>query len=117
MKRMLGSMILFAVGCGPSYDRTEIDSVSQSDLPGIVNPVEIRVPIGGVTTARVAPYNTDDDEMGGNVVSQDASVLEVDRTTAANVYAFLGVRVGTTRVILYADGAAVGAITATVVDQ
>ena len=117
MKRLGLLMLLLAAACGPDYSRTEIDNVSQSDLPGTVGGNEIRIPIGGVTTARVAPYNTDDEDMRGDVVSEDPSVLEIDKTTATNVYAFMGIRPGTTRVFLYADGQLVAAIPASVVDQ
>ena len=113
----LAALLGLAVGCGPNYDRVEIDHVSLSDLPGEVSQREIRIPVGGVTTARVTAYDTNDSGMLGDVVSDDPSVLAVERTTATNGYAFIGTKLGATRVRVYADGILVVAIPALVVDQ
>lgn len=109
--------LALVTGCGPDYDRTEISGVSQSDLPGSVEAREIRVAVGGVLTARVTSFDTSDDGMRGEIVSEDPSVLTIERTTSTNVYAFIGARRGATRARVYADGVLVMAIPAYVVDQ
>ena len=103
-----------AAGCVDGYERTDIDRISSSDLPGTISAHTILIPVGGVTTAHVAPFNSDNKPMVGEVVSDNPAVLEINKTSDDKVYAFLGISRGTTKVRLYADDKVVAIVDATV---
>ncbi len=102
--------------CAATYDHTEITQVGSSELTQEASSKTLSIVLGDVLTANVVPYNTDDNPMVGDVSSEDPSVVSVLHT-ATGGYAFLGMSVGTARLTLYADGAPVGGLEATVRTQ
>ncbi len=104
-------------GCAPSYSHTDISQVSTNELPGTVTVPRIQVTQGGIVTAHIAPFNSDEKPMVGDVVSQDRSILEVQRAYGDKNYAFLGIKPGTTHVEFRADGVTVAIIQAEVTAQ
>lgn len=115
---VLGIATIAIGGCVATYDRTDLTSVSQNpELPSTITGRHIQLAVGGVVTAHVAPFNTDDNPMVGDVVSEDTSVLEVSRSFGDRNYAFLGRHAGKTVVELKADGVIVGSIEAEVTEQ
>jgi hypothetical protein len=104
-------------GCQPKYDHTTFDSVGGNQLAARVDTQLISVAEGGVVTAKITPYNTNGVILPADVVSEDATILEVYHATGDHRFAFLGVKQGTTRVQISASGTVVGVIEAQVVAQ
>ena len=102
--------------CAATYDHTEITQVGTSVLTQEASSQALSIVVGDVLTAKIVPFNTDDNPMVGDVSSEDASVVTVLHTETGG-YAFLGASVGTVRLTLYADGAPVGGLEATVSAQ
>ena len=118
MKRLLASFALCALsGCVASYARTDIDSVSFSEVAVSINARGISMPVGVLAKAHIAPLNSDDNPMVGDVRSDDTTIMEVVRAPGEKNYAFLALRPGKTKVILLADGEQVGALEAVVTEQ
>ena len=102
--------------CAATYDHTEITQVGTGTLYQTTSAKSMSVVLGDVLTADVIPFNTDDNPMVGEVTSEDSGVVTVLHTSSGG-YGFLGMSLGTVKLTLYADGAPVGAIEATVVAQ
>lgn len=110
--------LLAVNGCVATYGRTDISMVSGSaELPSTVTGRHISLSVGGVVTAHIGPFNSDDKPMVGDVASEDNNVLEVSRAYGDKNYAFLGKHPGKTTVELKADGVVVALIDAEVLDQ
>ena len=105
---------LLAACGGPTYAHTDIDQVSQSALPASVNVQALEMKVGGLVTAHVVSYNSDNKAMGNTVESDNPGVLEVSTTTNDHQYAFMGISSGTAHVTIRADGDPVVTIAATV---
>lgn len=107
-----------SIACGgPSYSHTDVDNVSQSELPGSINVQKVQVAVGSVTTAHIVTWNDDNEQMVTKVESDNPSVLEVSPAKDDHVFAFLGIGTGTAHVTVRADNAAVLRIDATVTEQ
>lgn len=104
-------------GCTAGYRHTDISQVSTNDLPSAVNQVHIQVTEGSIVTAHIAPFNSDDKPMVGDVQSNDSSTLGVLKAYGDKNYAFLGVKPGKTTVLFLADGETVATIEADVTPQ
>jgi hypothetical protein len=115
----VASLLSLAACGGPSYAHTDIDQVSTSSaLAGqSVNVQQVTILEGGLATAHIVSYNTDNKGMGNSVESDNPAVLEVSSTTSDHVYAFLGISAGNAHVTIRADGDAVVTIVATVQPQ
>lgn len=116
-RRCLALSLATLVGCTASYDRTDIDQVSTDELSSGVSSAKIYVTEGSLVSAHIAPFNSDGHPMVGSVVSDDPAIIEVRVTPKDKVYAFLGVRVGKTRVRFEADGITVQTVEAEVLPQ
>jgi hypothetical protein len=99
--------------CAATYDHTEITEVGNGDLNEEASSQALSIVVGDVLTANVVPFNSDDDPMIGDVRSEDPGIVTVLHT-ATGGYGFLGTSVGTVHLTLYADGAPVGGLEATV---
>jgi hypothetical protein len=99
------SIALFALsGCKASYDHTNISQVGSNELPASVTAQKITLAIGGVVTAHIAPFNSDNNALIGDVQSDDPSIVEVERTTGHDNYALLGIKTGTSSIHILAGG-------------
>ena len=108
--------ILLLPACAATYDHTEITQVGTGTLYQTASAKSMDLELGDVLTADVVPYNTDDNRMVGEVTSADPGVVAVLHTSSGG-YGFLGVSTGTVKLTLYADGAPVGSVEATVYPQ
>jgi hypothetical protein len=104
-------------GCTAGYRHTDISQVSSNELPSTVSAVHIQVTEGSIVTAHIAPFNSDDKPMVGDVQSTDRSMLDVLKAYGDKNYAFLGVKPGKTTVLFLADGETVATIEAEVTPQ
>jgi hypothetical protein len=111
------ALALTTWGCGPSYSYTAFSDVGGNQLPASVTATQISLLVGDVVTAQVAPYDSAGKELPGDVASEDATVLQVYHAIGDRKFAFLGVKAGTTRVDIIANGMPVGSVTATVSAQ
>lgn len=107
---------LFALGCGPDYDRTEISGIVA--LPDAECTRE-RITVRHGTMLKVHIVSKDDgnDEMSNTVSSAQPGILEVAPVISEHDYAFLGVSPGHTEVEVKAEGKTVLIIDAFVVAQ
>jgi hypothetical protein len=108
-----------ATACAPAtYSRTDVSPVSTGDqLPGSISLDHATVPVAGVVVAHIAPFNSDDNPMVGNVVSDDPSTMQVLPAIGDKNYALLGVNTGSTTLRLLADGVVVASVPADVTPQ
>lgn len=114
----LAALALAALsGCTSSYSHTDISTVSSNDLPAQVSALRVAVTQGSIVTAHVAPWNSDEKPMVGDVQSTDAATLQVLHAYGDKNYAFLGVKAGKTTVTFLADGIVVATIQAEVTPQ
>jgi hypothetical protein len=104
-------------GCRSSYSHTDISSVSSNDLPSQVTAFHIAVTQGSVVTAHIAPFNSDEKPMIGDVQSSDPSTLEVLHAYGDKNYAFMGVKPGNASVMFLSDGVVVATIQSEVTTQ
>jgi hypothetical protein len=104
-------------GCTAGYSHTDISQTGTSELPASVSQIGVKVTHGDVLTAHVAPFNSDEKPMVGDVVSDDQTILNVVRAYGDKNYAFLGVKPGRTVVELKADGLTVARLEAEVLAQ
>lgn len=112
------SALACVTGCsGPSYDHTTVTNVSQGDLAGIVSLQTISMPVGAAVRATITPYNDDNKGMGGDVISDGPTVLEVAPGIDSGEYIFMGRAVGTTTVRFLADGQVIAVARAEVTAQ
>lgn len=108
----------FAAGCsGPSYDHTTVTNVSQGDLAATVSLQTISMPVGAAVRATVTPYNDDNKAMGGDVISDGPTVVEVTPGIDSGEFIFMGRTVGTTTVRFLADGQVIAVARAEVTAQ
>jgi hypothetical protein len=91
--------------------------LGHNELSAEVSPRRIQVTHGGVVTAHIAPFNSDNKPMVGDVASDDRTILDVQRAYGDKNYAFLGVKPGKTIVELKADGVTVARIESEVTSQ
>lgn len=117
VRATLLAALLGAAACTASYSHTEINAISSGDLPTTISRQKIQVPVGAIAHAEIRPYNSDNNQMIGEVQSSDPSVLEVIPGIRNDTYAFIGRKAGKATVTLYAGGVAVGDIPADVVEQ
>jgi len=103
-------------GCGPDYDRTEINA-QPSKLGGGVTKSRIEVPLGMVVKAHIVSYDDDEKVMKATFRVADPAILEVAGVVTDSDYAFLGLRPGITQVELRADGDLVLIVDAVVTEQ
>jgi hypothetical protein len=117
----LGASLCLSVlaGCTASYSHTDISTVSPSDPPltSQVTAFSVQVSEGGVVTAHIAPFNSDEKPMVGDVQSDNPSVLKVFRAYGDKNYAFVGLKQGQAHVLFLADGVTVATINAEVSAQ
>jgi hypothetical protein len=106
-----------AAGCTSSYSHTDISTVSTSDLPSQVTAFHVQVTQGAIVTAHIAPFNSDEKPMVGDVQSNDPSTLTVLHAYGDKNYAFLGVKPGKTTVEFLSDGVVVATIQSEVTAQ
>ena len=104
-------------GCTSNYSHTDISTVSTNDLPSQVTAFHISVTQGSIVTAHIAPFNSDEKPMVGDVQSSDPSTIEVLRAYGDKNYAFLGKKAGKTTVMFLSDGITVATIQAEVTAQ
>ncbi len=102
--------------CAATYDHTEITQVGTGTLYQTTSSKSMSIVLGDILTADVVPYNSDDNPMVGEVTSADPSVVTVLHTSSGG-YGFIGMALGTVQLTLYADGAPVGSLEATVTAQ
>ena len=76
-----------------------------------------RRPVGAVLKAHIVSLNSDDENVSGPVRSDDPSIMEVSALTTSDDWAFIGRRVGRTRVVVLVDGSAVMVLDALVTEQ
>jgi hypothetical protein len=112
----LAPLLSLLPACAATYDHTEITQVGAGVLTEQASSQTMSIVLGDVLTADIVPFNTDDNPMVGDVSSEDPTIVTVLHT-ATGGYAFLGTAVGTVRLTLYADGAPVGGLEATVRPQ
>ncbi|MEO8876343.1 MAG: hypothetical protein ABI461_12210 [Polyangiaceae bacterium] len=105
--------IVASTGCSSSYNHEEITEVSTGDLSGTVTLQSINIPVGGITVAKVIPYNSDKNPMIGIVTSDHPEILLVEGAED-NKWAFSGVSVGTATIHFMADGAVIATVVAKV---
>ncbi len=121
MKNILSLAGLFLAAslsaCTASYSHTDISTVSSNDLPSTVTALHIAVTQGSIVTAHIAPFNSDQKPMVGDVQSGDPNTLVALRAYGDKNYAFLGQKVGKTTVMFLADGITVATIEAEVTAQ
>jgi hypothetical protein len=104
-----------AAGCSdPSYERTEVSGVV-SPVGGEISTSRVRVPVGGVVKANIAPWDSDGKLMEADLVSSNPDILAVRRVAGSRDILVLGVRTGTTTVMFMADGQQVHTVQAEVV--
>jgi hypothetical protein len=106
-----------SLGCAPKYKRTVFSQTGGGEVSGSVNAELVSVAVGTVVTAQVAPYDSSDAPIPCEVVSQDATTLQVYHASGDRKFAFLGIKEGSTRVEVHANGITVGVIQAQVVAQ
>jgi hypothetical protein len=115
---LLAAITLLALsGCKPTYDHTTISQVGSNELPATVTPQKITVSVGGVLTAHIQPYNSDNEALTGDVQSDDPGTIEVAHSTVGANFVFLGIKVGTCKLHVLADGLNEATIDAEVIDQ
>lgn len=102
-------------GCAtPRYDHTDIEDVVRPS-GGELSDERLYLPVGSVLTARITSYDENDDVMDTDVLVEDSSILEVHPVFGNSSFAFLGVKPGSTKVSLLADGQVVRTYVGTVV--
>lgn len=107
---------LFALGCGPDYDRTEISG--HVALPSAEATRErITVLHGTMLKVHIVSKDDGNDEMSNTVTSAQPNILEVAPVISDHDYAFLGVSPGHTEVEIKAEGKTVLIIDAFVIAQ
>ena len=104
-------------GCRSSYSHTDISTVSSNDLPSQVTALHIQVTQGSIVTAHIAPFNSDEKPMIGDVQSNDPTTLTVLHAYGDKNYAFLGLKPGRTTVEFLSDGVVVATIQSEVTAQ
>jgi hypothetical protein len=117
MKATIFLLALAAAGCTAGYSHTDITQSGASELPASVSVTGVKVTHGDVMTAHIAPFNSDEKPMVGDVASDDQTIMNVVRAYGDKNYAFLGVKPGKTVVELKADGVTVARIDAEVLPQ
>lgn len=120
MKWLARSLVLaaavFAVGCGPDYDRTEISGIVAL-AGGECTRERITLRHGTVLKVHIVSKDDGNDEMTNSVSSAQPNILEVANVISDHDYAFLGVSPGRTEVEIKAEGKTVLIIDAFVVAQ
>lgn len=117
--RLFGPMLALALAaCGPTYERTELSGVVLPSTPGgSITETSVVVPVGAVLKAHIVSLNSDDENVSGPVRSDNPSIMEVSALTTSDDWAFIGRRVGRTRVVVLVDGSAVMVLDALVTEQ
>ena len=109
---------LASAACTATYSRTDVSAVSPGDqLMGSITQDHATVPVAGVVVAHIAPFNSDNNPMVGDVVSADPTTLLVLHSLGDKNYALLGVNSNQTTLQLLADGVVVAEIPADVTEQ
>lgn len=115
---LLAGIVAFGLAaCGPSYERTEITGIRLSKLGGGIDNHRLEVHEGMIVKAHIVAWNDDQEPMPLLIRAVDPSVIEVARVIHADDYAFIGLRLGQTKIELVADGEVVHRIDAEVVAQ
>jgi hypothetical protein len=112
----LSALALMALaGCSsPRYERTEVSGVV-SPVGGELSTSRVRVPVGGVIKANIAPWDSDGKLMEAELVSTNPEILAVKRVAGSRDVLVLGVRSGVTTVMFMANGTSVHNVQAEVV--
>jgi hypothetical protein len=116
MKRLFPLVLALAAACANhSYGSAQV--TNQLGDPNAVIDIqsEISVPEGSAASATVQLVDKSGDPLSGNLESEDPSVLEVFPVEGkANQYVFLGVKEGSTHVLILANGVQVATVSAMV---
>lgn len=116
MKRLASTASALAVAlglaaCGPEYDHTDI-TTTQQGLGGEASSQRIIVTEGSIVTAHIVPWNDDKDPLSLTIrekysgITAETYVL-VKPTVNDRVYAFIGLKAGTSELEFVADGTVV----------
>jgi hypothetical protein len=101
----LACVLVSAAGCVDGYNRMDISPVAVGDkLKGNFTTAQVTLPAAGVMVVHIAPYNSGNHPMVGDVVSDDPTTVMVVRAEGEKNYALLGAKEGSTKLHLLADG-------------
>jgi len=93
-----------AVACGPSYDHTELTGTVTGSLQGAeINFQHVTVPEGTLLKVHLVSLDSSNKPMDNQLSTDDPSVMQTVQVQSDRDYAFLGLKVGQTKVTIKAN--------------
>ena len=117
---VLVGLALGVVACGPEYDRTTFSGTVADDLTAAGTGASVNrlsVHEGMILKSHIVAWNDENVQMKLSVRALDPSVLDVAAVISPHDFAFVGKKVGKTRVEFVADDTLVLVVNADVLPQ